>query len=234
MRFSLVINIAALVMLSVFVLRLAGAIGPIAGQGIVNPSVGDVNSDGHVDVLDAQLILQLDAGIIHALPATPTAPPSPTAIRTATPTPAPGGDISRLPLPQDFKVNYTGCTRNGPPECIPGGAIAFYSIGTHEAVMPPGSTPGSEVEAHETCHGHQDYTTIQAGVPFGDWPTTDEGRSFIAAEVAETGIWGFFGSLEDQSPIEFFAQMCATWYHRPNDLAVNGPVMYRWFAEHLP
>jgi len=231
--FGLFVNVATLLVLASITPMLIGLAGSSPQQ------IGDVDNDGRVGVLDAELILQYAAGIIPALPTvmphpTPTRPPTATATVTPVPTPARGGDLSRLPLPSDFSINYTGCTRNGPPECIPAGAIAFYSIGTHEAVMPPGSAPGSEVELHETCHGHEDWTTMQAGVPFGDWMTTDEGRSFLVAEVAETGIWGFFGTLETKSPIEFFAQMCAVWYHRPNDLAANGPVMYHWFEEHLP
>jgi hypothetical protein len=229
---------APIVWITLFVFLFAVmAVGTMTNAG--ESLRGDVNNDGVVGVVDAQLILQLSAGIIPALPTTIATPhPTPTlVIPTTTPTATPvrGGDPSHLSVPPDFSVNYSGCTRNGPPECIPDGAIAFYSIGTHEAVMPVGSTPGSEVEQHETCHAHEDFVASQAGGTYGDWPMlTAEGRSYVEAITSETGIWGFFSSLEDINSLESFAQMCAVWYKRPNDLFTSAPVTYRWFAEHLP
>jgi hypothetical protein len=40
----------------------------VAGGGPFPPAVGDVNCDGTVDVIDAELILQYDVGTIDAVP----------------------------------------------------------------------------------------------------------------------------------------------------------------------
>jgi len=82
-----------------------GARWSLAGDG---QPLGDVNGDGHVTVLDAVLILQLDAGIIPSLPVTATSHPTPTPRATSTVTPTPtrtparGGDRSRLLVPDDL------------------------------------------------------------------------------------------------------------------------------------
>jgi len=180
---------------------------------------GDVNSDGRTDVLDAELILQLDAGMIHALPplATPRPTPSPPATATITPTPtrtpAPGGDRSRLLVPDDLLITHTGCsTRGDPAACVGGATVAFYIPGLHEVVMRGYNT---FIEMFEVCHAHTDMTTAALGLPFWEWPSTEEGSSFILAVSEETGPWG----PQDIQTLQvwtdnMFGGMCANYRRR--------------------
>lgn len=96
---------------------------------------------------------------------------------------------------------------------------------------------GTQVElvywtAHEACHAHQHRMILDARIPvtgLEPWVGTPEGKAFMAAGGKISFPWN--GSV---SPVEDFANLCASWFLRRTDLQKHDPTMYKFAKEWLP
>jgi hypothetical protein len=89
---------------------------------------------------------------------------------------------------------------------------------------------------HEISHAHQHRMILNAGLSVGGdpnarlvtWLETPEGRAFMAA-----GGRSNLPKNASVNPIEDFANVCASWYLRRDDLQRYDPVMYEFARQWL-
>lgn len=152
--------------------------------------------------------------------------------------------LARLPVPSGLYLSLTTFDRPSGGGCPGGKTPANYNDELSRAELNVEWTQcygGTYQEmlywvTHECCHAHQHRMILNAGLSVGGdpnarlvtWLETPEGRAFKAAGGRSNLPYN-----PSVNPIEDFANVCASWYLRRDDLQRYDPMMYEFARQSL-